>query len=129
MFYSTRFQRHLNRYGYLRFRNWRIYAEEGLAGDQVVVWLYQEHMTVAFKEMVLGQYTVTYQPDQIHPATVMPDRLYPTSYHARQLTFWERSDPMWRLAYRVPLYPVRLRRSPMATGEQLGFPRETLQAS
>lgn len=121
VFYSTRFQRHLNRYGYLRFRNWRIYAEEGLAGDQVVVWLYQEHMTVAFKDMVLGQYSVTYQPDHRHPATVLLDQLYPTPFQSRQLTLWERNDPMWRLAYRVPLYPVRSRRSQPHPGEQLTF--------
>jgi transposase len=119
VFYSTRFQRHLNRYGYLRFRNWRVYAEEGLAGDKVIVWLYQEHMTIAFKDTVLG---LTYQPDQIHPATVTTDRLYPTPYQARQLTLWPRTDPMWRLTYRLPLYPVYRRVMSTVQTIQLTFP-------
>src|SRR4051794_13550857 len=48
IFYATRFGRVLNRAGYVRFRHWRLYGERGLAGDAVAVWLYGEHLTIAF---------------------------------------------------------------------------------
>jgi hypothetical protein len=49
-FYTTRFGRRLDRHGYVRFRNWRIYGEHGLPGQVAVVWLYGETVTVAFRD-------------------------------------------------------------------------------
>ncbi len=54
-FYTTRFGRHLNRYGYVRFRNWRMYGEPGLPGQAAVVWLYGETLTVTFQDTPLAQ--------------------------------------------------------------------------
>src|SRR5579871_4183165 len=40
IFYATRFGRWLDKAGYVRFRHWRLYGEQGLARQQVAVWLY-----------------------------------------------------------------------------------------
>src|SRR6266571_1685686 len=40
IFFATEFTRHLDRSGYIRFRRWRISAEEGLARQQVQVSFY-----------------------------------------------------------------------------------------
>jgi hypothetical protein len=40
--YATQFTRHLDKHGYVRFRNWRFFGEDGLAGEEVSVWVYEE---------------------------------------------------------------------------------------
>ncbi len=57
-FYTTRFRRLLDRHGYVRFRNWRMYGEPGLPGQAAVVSLYGETLTVGFGDTPLAQYRV-----------------------------------------------------------------------
>ncbi len=40
IFFATEFTRYLDRSGYIRFRRWRFYAEEGLAKQQVQISIY-----------------------------------------------------------------------------------------
>src|SRR6266480_7205399 len=40
IFFATEFTRRLDRSGYIRFRRWRFYAEEGLAKQQVQISIY-----------------------------------------------------------------------------------------
>lgn len=56
----------------------RLYGERGLAGEAVAVWLYDEHLTVAFEDEPLAQYAVTCQPDRQHLATVTEAWLFET---------------------------------------------------
>jgi transposase len=77
VFYSTRFGRVLDRAGYARFRRWRVYAERGLGGEPVAVWLYAEHLTLVFRDEPLAQYRVAYQPDQRRLKTVTPEDASP----------------------------------------------------
>lgn len=39
--YATQFTRSLDARGYVRFKNWRFFGEDGLAGEQVSVWIYE----------------------------------------------------------------------------------------
>ena len=125
VFYSTRFQRYLNRVGYVRFRNWRIYGEEGLADQRVVVWLYTEHLTIVYDDLTLAQYTVTYHPDQRHFRDVHEDHLYETPYRSPQLRLLERADGWWKHAVRIQWHPIR-RRLVVCHAEQLQFDLEPL---
>jgi hypothetical protein len=34
---ATQFTRHLDKYGYAKFRNWRFFGEDGLAGEEASV--------------------------------------------------------------------------------------------
>jgi len=106
VFYSTRSRRRVDRIGYLRFRNWRIYAEAGLAQHDVQVWLYEEHLTIVFDDTALAHYDVGYQPDQHHPRTITNPRLYETSYRSPQLALWPLTDQEWIKAYPLPVYAV-----------------------
>ena len=45
-FFSARFVRVLDSLGYTRFRHWRVYGEEALAGREAVLWLAAESLTV-----------------------------------------------------------------------------------
>ena len=38
-FFSSRFSRRLDAFGYVRFRHWRVYGEEGLAKEEAALWL------------------------------------------------------------------------------------------
>lgn len=40
--YATQFTRHLDRWGYVRFKNWRFFGEDGLSGQEVYVWTYED---------------------------------------------------------------------------------------
>ena len=75
----TRFGRVLDRAGYARFRRWRVYAERGLGGEPVAVWLYAEHLTLVYRDEPLAQYRVAYQPDQRRLKTVTPEQLFETA--------------------------------------------------
>ena len=61
-FYTTRFGRTIDKLGYVRFRDWRVYGERGLTGRPVAVWLYREHLTVSFADEPLAEYRVRYEP-------------------------------------------------------------------
>ena len=37
--FATRYTRHLDRHGYIRFQDWRLYGERGLAHQAVNVWV------------------------------------------------------------------------------------------
>lgn len=111
IFYATRFGRKLNQAGYVRFRHWRLYGERGLAGEAVAVWLYGEHLTIAFADEPLAQYGVSYQPDQRHLATVTDERRFETPYRSPQQPLWEMDDDDWLTVIRVPPYAPRRSRS------------------
>jgi hypothetical protein len=57
-FFSTRFARVLDSLGYTRFRNWRIYGEEAVAGREAALWLATESLTVEYAGEPLSSYEV-----------------------------------------------------------------------
>jgi len=110
VFYATRSGRTLDRAGYVRFRRWRLYAERGLRGEAVAVWLYGERLTLAFSDEPLAQYTVTYQPDKRHLKAVTAARRFETPHRSPQLPLWELGDGEWLTVLRLPNYTPRTTR-------------------
>lgn len=122
VFHAVRSQRRINRHGFIQYRAWRIYAEEGLAGIRTAVWLLDETLTIAYHDEPMADYPVTYQPDGHHFSRIAEPQFYPHGYGSPQIRFWEHNDPIWRYAFRVVLTP---RSSPTAVTppcEQLLFP-------
>lgn len=117
VFYTTRFGRTLDRSGYARFRDWRVYGEQGLAGRQVGVWLYREHLTVAFVDEPLAEYRATYQPDGRHLKALTDPHLFATPFASPQLPLFPLSDTEWLKVLHVLPYASRRRRG--AGPEQL----------
>lgn len=107
VFYTTRFRRQVDRSGYLRFRHWRIYAEAGLPGAGVAVWLYEEQLLIVYDDQAVAQYTVDYQPDQRQFRDVTKPQLFVTHHRSPQLLLWELNDDEWRKAYPVPRSTIR----------------------
>ncbi len=110
IFYATRFGRVLDRAGYIRFRRWRVYAERGLPGTPVAVWLYAEHLTLVYKDEPLAQYQVTYQPGKRRLKTVTEERRFETPHRSPQPPLWAWGEDEWLRVLRLPEYAARQRR-------------------
>jgi len=107
IFSSTRFGRVLDRAGYARFRRWRVYAERGLGGESVAVWLYAEHLTLVYRDEPLAQYRVAYQPDRRRLKTVTPAQLFETAHRSPQPPLWTQDAADWLPVLRLPDYAPR----------------------
>ncbi len=59
LFYTLRYRRQLDHLGFFRFRHWRIYAEPGLIGAGIAVWLYDAELVVLYEDEVLAHYRGT----------------------------------------------------------------------
>ena len=115
-FYALRFGRKLDQFGYVRFRHWRMYGEEGLVGRPVAVWLYQEQLTIEFAEQPLTHYRVKYASDQKQLREVSDPQLLVTQYRSPQLRLWELGDGEWLKVVRLP--QSARRKSPPLKGVQ-----------
>jgi putative transposase len=107
--FTVRFRRRLDRQGYVRFRQWRMYGERGLPGEEGAVWLYGENLTVHFAEEPLAQYKVAYASDGKRLRRVTDPRLFETPFRSPQLFLWERGLEDWHLVLRLPGYAPRRR--------------------
>ncbi len=75
----------LNKAGYAKFRNFLLYGEQGLAGQETLVNIFQDTLTLEYGEHPLSKYSVEWQPDDRHLFRVGNPRLYQHSYHLPQL--------------------------------------------
>src|SRR5829696_8021365 len=78
-FFSTRFSRVLDGLGYARFRHWRIYGEEGLAGREAALWLQEKTLSLEYGGETLSRYDVEREPDGDRLARIAQPRVFETS--------------------------------------------------
>jgi transposase InsO family protein len=116
--------RRMDQAGYVRFRNWRLYGERGLADRPASVWVTEEEVTIQFAEEPLARYGVTYQRDRRHFRQVTPKRIFETSYESAQLPLLELSPDDWRLAIELPRRSRRQRRRSALVQVELFSPDE-----
>ena len=64
--YATQFTRHLDKSGSIRFRDWRFYAETGLAKKPVTVWIYTSTLKMEYQGNDLALYSVEWAEDNKH---------------------------------------------------------------
>jgi hypothetical protein len=83
--YATQFTRHLDRNGYVRFRNWRFFGENGLARAEVSVWVYEGTLKIEYQATALSLYALTFQPDHEQIAKVTNPRRIETHFRSPQL--------------------------------------------
>ena len=88
-FFSTRFSRVLDSLGYARFRDWRLYGEEGLARKETAVWLQPGSLTLEYGGETLSRYDVELATGSGELRSVGRARLYESSH--------QRSYPQLRL--------------------------------
>ncbi len=80
--YTTQFIRHLDRHEYVRFKHWRLFGENGLAGEEVSVWVYEDTVKVEHQATTLSLYSVRLSPDQ-HQITEVKSARRPRSRTGR----------------------------------------------
>src|SRR5258708_11077893 len=62
--FATRYTRHLDRHGYIRFQNWKLYGERGLAKAPVTVWVHEGSLKIEHQAVTVSQYQVSLQKDR-----------------------------------------------------------------
>ncbi len=100
--YATQFTRSLDSHGYVRFKNWRFFGEDGLAGEQVSVWMYEGTLKIEYQATALSEYALHLSPDHQRIEAVKNPRRIETHFRSPQLHLWQTSDTEWLLALRRP---------------------------
>lgn len=90
----------LNKAGYAKFRNFLLYGEQGLAGQETFVNIFQDTLTLEYGEYSLSKYSVEWQPDDRHVFRVGNPRLYQHPYQTPQLPLWEPGEVEWHVIIR-----------------------------
>jgi transposase len=123
-FFSARFVRVLDSLGYARFRHWRVYGEEALAGSEAALWLAAESLTLEHDGEALSRYEVRVEPDTGELLRMGRPRLFETSrVPAQERLFGLDSlgEGGWLKAMRLEGYAPRAPRRPDALQQAL-FP-------
>lgn len=105
--YATQFTRHLDRWGYVRFKNWRFFGEDGLSGQEVYVWTYEDTLKVEYQTTTLSEYAVTFDADHKGITQVKKSRQLETQFVSPQLHLWRKDETEWLLALKRPEYAKR----------------------
>jgi len=100
--YATQFTRQIDRHGYVRFKHWKFFGENGLAGEEVSVWIYEDTLKVEHQATTLSLYSIRLAPDRASIASVSNARRLETHFRSPQLDLWRLSDTEWVLALRRP---------------------------
>ena len=100
--YATQFTRQIYKHVYIRFKHWRFFGENGLAGEEVSVWVYEDTLKVEHQATTLSLYSVRLSPDQRQITEVKDARRLETHFRSPQLDLWQLSDTEWLLALRRP---------------------------
>lgn len=108
--YATRYTRHLDKHGFVRFQNWKLYGEQGLARQPVTVWVYEGTLKVEYKAVTLSKYAVELQEDRKHLRQVRNPRLAETPFRSPQLWLFDIGPHEWVLYWKTPLYAAAKRR-------------------
>jgi putative transposase len=125
-FFSARFVRVLDSLGYTRFRHWRVYGEEALAGRETALWLAAENLTVEHASERLSRYEVRVEAATGELRSVSRPRLFENSHELnrpqqRLFALDALGEGGWPKALRLDGYAPRAPRGPQALQELL-FP-------
>jgi transposase-like protein len=125
-FFSARYVRVLDSLGYTRFRHWRVYGEEALAGREAALWLAAESLTMEHAGEPLSRYEVRVEPESGELRSVARPRLFENSHglnrpQRRLFALDALGEGGWLKALRLEGYAPRAPRRPPALQEAL-FP-------
>jgi putative transposase len=125
-FFSARFVRVLDSLGYTRFRHWKVYREEALAGREAALWLAAESLTVEHAGEPLSRYEVRVEPGTGELRAVTRPRLFENSHglnrpRRRLFALDSLGEGGWLKAMRLEGYAPRRPRGPLALQQAL-FP-------
>lgn len=99
--FATHYTRHLDKHGFLRFQNWKLYGERGLGSAPVTVWVYEGSLKVEHEAVTLSKYTVELKDDHKLKQVSNP-RLSSTPFRSPQLTLIDLNLHEWLLYWKNP---------------------------
>ena len=105
--FATRYTCHLDRHGYIRFHDWRLYGEQGLAYQPVNVWVYEGTLKMEHQAVTLSTYRVELHEDRRHIKAVSNPRVAETVFRSPQLTLFDLGPDEWLLYWKAPAYALR----------------------
>lgn len=108
--FRLRALRRLNRGGSVRFRNWRLYGERGLAGERAAVWVWDGELTIEYAGDTLARYRLTYEADGCHLREVREPHLFATGHASPQPFLAPLQYVAWHPARRLGPYRPRRKR-------------------
>lgn len=114
-FFSSRFSRTLDSLGYARFRHWRLYGEEALAGKEAPLWLATQSLTVERSGEPLSRFEVEVEQATGPLRSVGRPSLFETSRARPQQRLFALDalgDGGWLKAMRMEGYAPRRPRPP-----------------
>lgn len=120
-FFSARHTRTLDGLGYLILQRFRLYAEEGLAGTEVAVWVAEDSLTVEYGGEALSCYEVACDPvtgvsSVGRLRSVKGHTLYETSITLAQLRLFDLAEVLgeegWIKVLKLDEYAPRQPRRP-----------------
>ena len=121
--YATRFTRQIDKHGYIRFKHWKFFGENGLAGEEVSVWIYEDTLKVEHQATTLSLYSIRFSPKRQQITEVKNAHRLETHFRSPQLDLWQISDTEWILAMRRPEPVTRKKPSKLVVlAEQLVLP-------
>jgi len=100
--FATRYTRHLDKHGFLRFQNWKLYEERGLAKAPITVWVYEGSLTIEHQAVTLSKYGVQLQDDRKHLQKVSHPHLSQTPFRSPQLALFDLGPGDWLLYWKTP---------------------------
>jgi putative transposase len=113
--------RTVNKFGFVRYQNWHLYAERGLVGRPIVVWLCGSHVLIEHQDEPLSQYTIEFGAGPVHPTRVFEPRFFEHRFPSPQPFLLDLMGVPWCPAYRAER--CRRRHRP-AIGASLELPFE-----
>jgi putative transposase len=113
-FFSARFARVLDALGYARFRRWKVYGEEALAGREAALWLAAESLMVEYASEPLSRYEVRVEPNTGKLTSVERPRIFGSSYgwDRPQRRLFALDEVGWLKALKLDDYAPRRPRRP-----------------
>jgi transposase len=120
-FFSARYTRTLDDRGYLILQRFRLYAEEGLAGTEVAVWVAEDSLTVEYGVEALCRYEVECEPANGVSSvgrlrSVKAHTLFETSIIVAQLRLFDLGEVLgeegWMKVLKLDEYAPRQPRRP-----------------
>jgi len=120
-FFSTRHERVLDAYGYVRFLDWRLYGEEALAKREAAVWQQPRSLTLEYGGETLSAYDFEPAAGTGKPTAVGGARLFETTFVLPQLRLFALEEAGWLTAMKLEGYTLRQSRRPLPLQEVL-FP-------
>jgi putative transposase len=123
-FFSERFTRVLDPSGYVVWRRWKVYGEEGLGGREAALWLREKTLTVEHGGEPLSRYTVEFSAGTEKPRAIARPVLFGVALtlpQPRLFRLESLGEGGWLKALRLGDYAAR-RPRPGSLQQQALFP-------